>query len=410
MVVYNPAMDAIVVSSGPSPYREHWTLDPEVHFLNHGSYGACPRVVLEAQHALRERIERQPVRFFLHHLEPMLDQAREQLGRLVGARADDLAFVTNATSGVNTVLRSLDFGPEDELLVTDHEYNACRNALNFVAERTGARVRVVELPFPVVDPGELISRILDAVGPHTRLLLIDHVTSPTGLVMPLEELVPQLRARGVECLVDGAHAVGMLPLELGKLGVAWYTSNAHKWLCCPKGSAFLYVREDMQVRTHPLGISHGRNATREDRSRFRLMFDWTGTCDPTPWLAIPDAIGFFAGLPGGLAAVAAHNRKLCQIGQGILCEALGVERPVPAGLLGSLASVIVPVDATGQKPKAPAMLDPLQVALAERHFEVPVFPWPGPHQRLLRISAQLYNCVEDYQALAAALSECLELR
>jgi len=399
-------MDAVAVSTGPSPYREHWTLDPEVHFLNHGSYGACPRVVLDAQQQLRGHIERQPVRFFLHQLEPMLDQARDALGRLVGASAADLAFVPNATSGVNTVLRSLELGPNDELLVTDHEYNACRNALNFVAERTGAGIRVVALPFPVHDPGEVVTRVLDAVGPRTRLLLIDHVTSPTGLVLPLEELVPQLRARGVECLVDGAHAVGMLPLNLAQLGAAWYTSNAHKWLCCPKGSAFLYVREDMQSRTHPLAISHGRNATRRDRSRFRLMFDWTGTCDPTPWLTIPDAIGFFAGLPGGLAAVQAHNRKLCQIGQGLLCEALELDRPVAPSLLGSLASVLVPPDARVRF-EPPAMLDPLQLALSKRGIEVPVFPWPGPPQRLLRISAQLYNCVEDYEALVAALGACL---
>ncbi len=394
---------SLAVACERSNYMSLWTLESDVHFLNHGSYGACPRIVQQAQQRLRELIERQPMRFFQRQLPDLLARAGEALAQLVGADAADLAFVSNATAGVNTVLRSLDLGPGDELLVTDHEYNACRNALEFVAGKTGAKVRVVQIPFPITGPDVVVQRLVDAVGPQTRLLLIDHITSPTGLVMPLEVIVPEMRRRGVECLVDGAHAVGQIPLSLSQLGAAWYTSNAHKWLCAPKGSAFLYVRKDMQDKTVPLAISHGFNAPGGGQSRFRKLFDWTGTCDPTPWLVLPDVINFFAELPGGLEAVQAHNRELCHTAQGMICEALGCRRPAPASMLAALASFEVPPNADNRS-VPPAMLDPdQQRLLSEYGIEVPIFNWPNKPRRLLRISAQLYNCVDDYRALARAL-------
>ncbi len=396
---------SIAIASEQSKYASLWTLEPGTRYLNHGSYGACPRVVQAAQRELRDELECQPFRFFQRRLEPLLDRARAALAGVVGASADDLAFVTNATGGVNTVLRSLNLQPGDELLVTDHEYNACRNALEFVARRRGAVVRVVAVPFPLSDPGEVIQPILDAVTPKTRFMLIDHVTSPTGLVLPLDTIVPELRTRGVECIVDGAHAVGQVPLQLAQLGAAFYTSNAHKWLCAPKGSAFLYVRRDMQDMVQPLVISHGYNVTRSDRSHFRVMFDWTGTRDPTAWLVTPEVIAFYEGLPGGLPAVQAHNRALCQVGHGLLCEALGVERPAPASMMGSLATVVLPSN-PDVRVEPPVMLDPDQERLMQEfNIEVPILPWPQPPQRVLRISAQLYNCVADYRALAAALKQ-----
>jgi isopenicillin-N epimerase len=266
----------------PSPFAQHWDLDPEVVFLNHGSFGACPRVVLEAQQQWQRRLEREPVLFLHRELEHHVDAARAALAQFVGCQSDDLAFVTNATAGVNTVLRSLVFGPEDELLVTDHEYNACRNALDLLAQRTGARVVVAALPFPVQDPQAVVDAVLAYVSKRTRLLLIDHVTSPTGIVLPVEKIVPLMAQRGIDTLVDGAHAPGMLQLQIEKLGAAYYTGNCHKWLCTPKGSALLHVRRDRQALIRPLTISHGANSPRTDRSRFRLEFDFTGTCDPTP--------------------------------------------------------------------------------------------------------------------------------
>jgi isopenicillin-N epimerase len=269
------------------PFASHWTLDPEVLFLNHGAFGACPKPVLAAQAELRARLEREPVDFMARQWEPRMDEARAELARFVGADPDALALVPNATTGVNTVLRSLSFSPGDEILLADQEYNACQNAVRFVAERSGASVVTARVPFPLSDPAEVTQAILEHVTERTRLAVLDHVVSTTGLVFPIQAIVRRLGARGVDTLVDGAHAPGMLPLALDALGAAYYTGNCHKWMCTPKGSGFLYVRPDRQDRIHPLVISHGRNAPRQDRSRFRLEFDFTGTQDPSPWLVIP---------------------------------------------------------------------------------------------------------------------------
>ena len=288
-----------------------WPLDPGIAFLNHGSYGACPREILDLQAALRAELEAEPVRFLGRELDDRLDAARAALAAFVGADADDLAFVGNATSGVNAVLRSMRVSSGDELLTTDHCYQACRNTLDFVAERGGAKVVVVTLPFPVAAPQQIVDTVLAGVSPRTRLCLLDHITSPTALVLPIEALVRGLAARGVDTLVDGAHGPGMVPLDLRALGAAYYTGNCHKWLCTPKGSAFLWVRRDRQAEIHPLTISHGANGVRAGRTRFRLEFDWTGTQDPTGWLTVPRAIEYLGGLvPGGWPALMARNRAL----------------------------------------------------------------------------------------------------
>ncbi len=276
-----------------------WLLDPDLAFLNHGSFGSCPRPVVELREAMYREMERQPIDFLVRRLEARFDAAREALAAFVGADPEDVVAVPNATAGVNSVLRSLLFEPGDELLTTDHAYNACRNALEFVASRTGARVAVARVPFPLQGPGEVIEAVLAAVTPRTRLALLDHVTSPTGLVFPVRELVAELAARGVDTLVDGAHAPGMLPLDIRELGAAYYTGNCHKWICAPKGAGFLWVRRDLQEQVRPLSISHGTNRPRAGRSRFHDEFDWTGTDDPTPFLCVPAALRFLeTALPG----------------------------------------------------------------------------------------------------------------
>jgi isopenicillin-N epimerase len=392
-----------------SDVRIHWGLDPSVLFLNHGSFGACPRPVLALQQGLRERMEAEPVRFLGIELEALWDEARASLAAFIGADPADVVFVPNATTGVNTVLASLRISPGDELLVTDQEYNACRNALDEAARRAGARVVVAALPFPAASPEEAVEAILRRATERTRLLLVDHVVSQTALVMPAAALVREMAARGVETLVDGAHGPGMLPLDLSSLGAAYYTGNCHKWLCAPKGAALLHVRRDLQPGVRPLVISHGANSPRADRSRFLLEFGWTGTHDPTPYLCVAEAIRFLGSLlPGGWPEVMTRNRALALRGRRLLCDALGIAEPCPESMVGSMAAVPLP-DAPGPKPRPPLFQDPLQIALWERHrIEVPVIYWPAFPRRVLRLSAQLYNEPAHYEKLAEAVKGLLD--
>jgi isopenicillin-N epimerase len=392
----------VVRLPAPSAHAQHWDLDPNTCFLNHGSFGACPRSVLALQSEWRSRIERQPVAFFQRQIESELDAVRAVLGPFVGAAPDDLALVRNATQGVNTVLQRVPLEPGDELIVSNQEYNASANAAAYAAERAGARLVRVEIPFPLGSSADVCAPVLAAVTARTKLVLIDHITSQTGLVFPIETLVRRLRERGVETLVDGAHGPGQVPLELERWGVAYYTGNAHKWLYTPKGAALLYVRRDLQPGLRPLSISHGANSTRRDRTRFRLEFDWPGTDDPTPWLCIPAAIAFLSGLErGGLAGLQARNHALALEARGLLLAALGIPQPAPDNMLASLVSLPLPALRSNEQALPPLFIDPLQEWLASQAIEVPVMrgPW-----RLLRIAVAAYNSLEQYRYLAEALT------
>jgi isopenicillin-N epimerase len=390
----------------PARPSKFWPLDPNVTFLNHGSFGSCPRPVLAFQSALRDRLERQPIQFLVRELEPQLDAARAELARFVGADPDNLVFVSNATTGVNAVLCSLSFEAGDEILVTDHEYNACRNAVNFAAERARARVVVAAIPFPLSKPSDVVGRLLERASPRTRLVVIDHVTSQTSLVLPIESIVRKLANRGIDTLVDGAHAPGMVPLNVESLGAAYYTGNCHKWICAPKGAGFLYVRRDRQATVRPLVISHGANSPRTDRSRFQIEFAWTGTHDPSAFLSVPEALRVMgAQLPGGWPELMQRNHVLALAVRQTLCDALRIQPPCPGEMIGALVSLPMPDAPEGQPSKSPLYLDQLQDRLLERHgIEVPFIPWPAWPKRLLRVSAQLYNSLPQYERLAKALA------
>ena len=393
-----------------SSFQRFWSLDPAVTFLNHGSYGACPVPVLEAQQRSRAQLEHQPLRFLMREYEELLDTARSQLAAFVGAQADELVFVPNATTGVNSVLRSLLFSSDDELLTTNQEYNACRNALDFIASRTGAKVVVATVPFPLDSPNQVIEAVMDRVSPKTRLALLDHVTSKTALIFPLQQLVNKLAAQGVDTLIDGAHALGMVPLNLHELGATYYTGNCHKWLCAPKGAGFLYVRREKQSAIRPLTISHGANSKRTDKSRFQLEFDWTGTDDPTAYLCVPEAIQFLGSLlPGGWTELMKQNQAKALLARQLLCEALGVSPPCPDEMIGSMAVVPLPDQLSlYEQGRQPREWPVLQDILFERfNIEVPVIPWSTPFQQMVRISAQLYNTPQQYEYLAEALLQLL---
>jgi isopenicillin-N epimerase len=385
-------------------FTKGWQLDPTVTFLNHGAFGACPTSVLEQQQAFRQQLEREPLRFVMREFEPLLDIARAALAEFVKADPADLVFVNNATTGVNSVLRSLTFEPGDELLTTSHAYNACRNALEFVAQRWGAKIVVAAIPFPLEDAEQIVQAVLGCVTSRTKLALLDHITSPTALIFPLQKLVKALDQLGIDSLVDGAHAPGMVPLNLPEIGAAYYTGNCHKWMCAPKGTAFLYVKRDRQFQIRPLTISHGANSPRSDYSRFQLEFGWTGTHDPTSFLCLPAVLKFMnAQLPQGWVDVMAHNHALALQARRILCETLEQPMPCPDEMIGAIAAIPLP-SSFGVPQYGANGIDTLQDWLWENYsIEVPIIPWIDPTQRLIRVSAQLYNHVDQYRYLAEAL-------
>lgn len=386
-----------------------WRLRPDITYLTHGTYGACPEAVLDVQRAWRDRLEAEPVRFLTAGLDALLADARAAVGAFLHADPEGLAFVPNATTGVSTVLRSLRFEPGDELLANDHEYNATINALRAVAEPAGAHVVVARVPLPIASEDEAVDALLAAVTPRTRLALVSHVTSPTAIVLPIERIVREMDARGIDTLVDAAHAPGMVPLDVDALGAAYWTGNGHKWTCAPKGAGILWVRADRRDRIHPLVVSHGANEPAGGRPRFRAEFDWTGTADPTPSLTLPAAIDWMAAqVPGGWPEVMAVNGALALRGRAIIDEALGVGPLAPDSMIGSMATIALPGVETDE-----AALRLAEAIYAEDRIEVPIGGWPVPAARspesgppraaLLRISAQRYNEVADYERLAEAL-------
>ncbi|MDP1660456.1 MAG: aminotransferase class V-fold PLP-dependent enzyme [Phycisphaerales bacterium] len=403
-----------------SPLADHFLIDRGLVFLNHGSFGNTPRIVLDEQDELRRRVEREPVRFFVEDLEGLLDAARVRVAAFVGCPADDMAFVSNATEGVNTVARSLELKPGDVVITGSHEYNACSNALRYAAERAGATVKNAALPCPIDGPSQVVEAVVKSVeaeGARARLLLLSHVTSPSGVVLPVAPIIEAVQRRlGVDVLLDSAHAPGFTAFDIAALGPAFCTANLHKWCCAPKGAAVLYVRPDRQENVRPLTISHGANSERTDRSRFRLEFDMTGTRDYTPWLVAPRAIEVVGGMAGGWPALREHCGVMARKGGEAISA--GLERwgegrlLAPGSMLGAMRALTLPVPAASKEPGrgvGPSKYnDPLQDRLLARwRVQVPVHSVAfggGRRQRVVRISAMVYNSPEQYEYLAGALA------
>ncbi len=372
--------------------RERWLLEPGTLHLNHGSFGATPRAVLAAQLLWRERMERNPTRFLGRELGGRLRDAAARLGDFLQVRGADLVWVDNATSAVNAVLRGWNWQSGDELLLGSHAYEAVRQAAHFIAADRGVVVREARVPFPLHESGAALQAYADALTPATRLAIVDHVTSPTALVMPVREIAALCRARGVAVLVDGAHAPGMLALDIARIGADWYAGNCHKWLFAPKGCAFLWTAPAHQAHTHPTVISKGYGVG------YCAEFDWTGTRDPSPWLSIDAALDFHRELQR--EGLMQHNHELAASAAQTLASAWRVAPPAAPELLGAMATVALPECWQGAHGDVAA----LRRLLSEDYLiEVPVLELGA--LRWVRISAQAYNEAEDYVALARAVSE-----
>ncbi len=382
--------------------RGEWLLDPAITYLNHGTVGATPRRVLEAQRAIQDEVERQPSRFLLRELaaisygypgggRPRMRVAAEAVGAFLHANGNDVVFVDNATTGANAVLRSFPFEPGDELLISDLGYGGVTNAAIYAARERGALVRTVVLEPPF--RGRAIAAAWErAVGPRTRLAIVDHITADTALLLPLADIASRLRRRGVAVLADGAHAPGSIPLDVPSLGCDWYTANLHKWALVPRSSGILWTSPERQAMTHAPVISWGLD------QGYTTEFDLVGTRDPSALLAAPAAFAFIDHL-GGLPAMHAYMHELAWNGANLLADRWGTPLDTPRDLLGAMVTVTAPANAGSTAEDASRLRDRL---LLEEQIEVKVHAWRGRVH--LRVSAQVYNELADFEQLADAVA------
>lgn len=369
----------------------HWSLDPDVVFLNHGSYGAAPNPVLKEQARWRDEMERQPVLFFDRRRMELIDEALGTLGEFVGARPANLGFVTNATEGVTAVARSFTFQPGDAIVATAHAYDAVRNTLGHIAERAGATLQLIPIDLPY-DPNRFIERARQTIIETTKLVVVDHITSISALILPVVEIASLCAERGVDFLIDGAHAPGMIDLDVESIGATYYAGNCHKWICAPKGAGFLWVRDDRREVIHPAVISNDYG------EGFRAEFGWQGTRDISPWLSVPAAIRFFE--TWGWERVREHNHQLATWAQPLLCEAWNVApiSTLDGSCLGSMVTVPLPARAD-ELPDGAAVQREIY---DRRRIEAPVFDVNG--RRMIRVSCQVYNRPHEYELLARAVA------
>jgi isopenicillin-N epimerase len=398
-----PGVKSEKVARGAPPARRfgramlsEWMLEPQAAYLNHGTVGAAPRRVLAVQQAIQAEMERHPARFMIRELadvrqiqmraRPRMRVAADAVAAFVEARSQDLMFVDNTTSGVNAVLRSLSFAAGEEILLTDHGYGAMKNVADYVARRSGASVRVIELPGPPFDADRITAAIAAAFRPATRLLLVDHVTSGSALIFPLAAIAARARAAGVRVLADGAHVPGALPLDIPKLGVDWYTANLHKWAMAPRSSAFLWADPARQEDLHPPVISWGYGKGLD------AEFDLTGTRDPSPWLASPAGIDFMRDL--GLDEMRAYNHGFVMDAARTLCQRWEIELPAPQAMYGCMVTLQLPGSFGTTAEDATRLKDGL---FDEHDVELSLFEWKG--RLWMRLCGQVYNDVSDIDRL-----------
>ncbi|QOV88958.1 aminotransferase class V-fold PLP-dependent enzyme [Humisphaera borealis] len=377
--------------------RSLWQLKSDVTFLNHGSFGAVAGEVAAVADDWRRRIEAEPIELLGRKWRSLLDGAVAPVAAFLNAATASVGFVTNATEGVNCVLRSLRLLPGDELLTTNHVYHAVRQAMKYTAAQSGAVYREVAVPLPLTSAEDITSAIVGGLSDRTKLLVLDHITSPTAIVFPIEAIAKVCKRRGVALLVDGAHAPGMVPLDLtslGESGVTYYTGNLHKWCCAPKGTAFVWARADIRDDIHPAVVSHWYG------DGFAAEFHWQGTRDHSGWLSAGAAIDFLGRF--GWDNVRRHNHQMATWAHDMLCQRLNVTpvSPLDGSLLGSMATV--PLPAFFQR------LDDAQFTILQQslytdfRIEVPLVTWNK--QRFVRAACQIYNVPHDYERLADVLN------
>src|SRR3989339_344173 len=374
--------------------KNEWLLDDEVTFLNHGSFGATPLKVLQAKEEIERRLEREPLSFFADEFPVLLKESISRLAKFVNANEENLVLVENATTGINTILMSLEkeLKPGDEIITPNHVYPGIRNTMKFIAERTGAKAIEFDIPFPVIDNDKIVEIITQQINSKTKIIILDHIASPTALIFPIEGIIRICKSKGIITIIDGAHAPGMLELNLESLGADFYTGNCHKWMFTPKGCALLWVSKEWQNRINPLAISlfHGNG--------FQEEFAWTGTKNPSPWFSLSPAIDFYNSL--GFEKLREYNHKLICDATDLICRELNVTEHAKYDMLGFISSIELPIKITIDEKTTMELRNHF---MKEYRIELPFHTLNN--KVFFRISAQVYNEIDDYKRLVSALKD-----
>lgn len=400
-------------SSSYSEYIKHWQIDSDIVFLNHGSFGALPHYVREQQTNYQNQLHRDPIKFFVRDLEPLWWKNKNLLANFLGTKSSNITLIKNATQGVNTILNNISWSPGDVVLTTNHVYGACYHNLQILSNRYKIQIDITQVPFPIHNEDEVVNAILEKVNSKTKVLLIDHVTSATGLIFPIKKIIEALKNTEIIIVVDGAHAPGMLDLNLENLKPHYYTGNCHKWMYTPNGCAFICVREDLQKDFLPNYISHYYDKPLEDEhERWSSQFFWQGTDDNTAQICITDSFDFVHQvLKMDWNSIRNANNLLLLEAREKIGNMLQIEPMAPTNMLGNLCTF--PLEAAPDKPPFGFnYFSPWGKVLFEKYkIEIPIFRFQSHNpQWYFRISPQLYNHISQYEYLASAISELFKNR
>lgn len=385
----------------PSPFASEWSLNPDIVFLNHGSFGATPNYVLDRQRDYIRLLESSPVEFSVRSMYPLYYEAKKSLAEFVGTSENNIYFVPNTTIGVNHVLHNIK-EENKTWLTTNHAYGACANALGKIAELKNCQVIKADIPFPIDSEATILERIESAILPNTTIALIDYITSATAIVFPIKEIIKLLQSKNIKVIIDAAHAPGMIDFNIDDLDADYFIANCHKWICSPKGSAFVYVNPRHQAEFKPVFYSFHNDWDTDNARHWSNQFIWEGTKDYSAYFAVKDSLEFMPTLiDGGWDAIKKHNRDLAIQGAKIIANKLSVSLPVPESMLGSIVNIPISDDII------PIVKFNYYTSIKNELFdkykiEVPTMLFPAPHQ-YVRVSAQLYNSIEQYEYLADSL-------
>lgn len=401
----SPELQHKIQQPSPSKYINRWPLlKKDVVYLDHGAFGGLPKDTMDRHGEIRNWIESDPHDFYERHYVETLTRSKEALAEFLGVTSGELVLLPGATHALNVVIKSQKFNPGDEILTTNQAYSSCHSVMDYVAKRDGAKLVIAVLPFPAVSEEQIFDSIIECVTERTKFAVIDHIPSRTAMILPIKKIVTELEKRGITTLVDGAHAPGMVELDIGDINAPYYVGNCHKWMCAPRGIGFLYVRSDYLEKAKPLVVA--RSAHLREATILEHSFDWLGTNDASVYLTLPAAIEFLKTVvPGGHQGLIKRNHDLAIQARNLVCDRLGIAYPLPDHMVGSMISIPLP-DSIG--PPVVGHL-PLQLLLWEKYrIEIPVYAWPAHPKRVIRFSVQAHNSLEQYEWLADILKEALE--